>query len=247
MKGKCNMNNEINDKKRKLMTIVGVLLLVVSIVGISLAMFSANFTGTKENKLKTGSISLNCTETNFTLTNTQALTDAQGIALTNNEATCTLTSAINGTINIGYDVALYDVTGSGTLTENNVKMQASKTENSTTTYLAGSSATTGVLVSSIKNQVGQYDTSITNYKLDSATVNQTKTITYKIKAWVGSQGSGSGTLTPTNTNGYCSDQKYTTKETCESAREIWGYDQKVGQAGGNFSFKLKVGATQVLS
>ena len=239
------MNNKSKDKKVKLLTAAGVLLLVVAIVGVSFAVFTANLTGVKENKLTTGYVTMTCTETNFTLENTSVLTDEQGIARNDNEATCTLSTTMNGTMNIGYDVALYDVTNSAALSENNVKIQASKVDNSTTSYLAGSSATTGVLVSSIKTSAGQYDTSITGYKLDSATVNQTKTIEYKVKAWVANE-EGNSTTT-TNTDGYCSDTTKTTKETCESAGEIWGYDQKIGQAGGTFSFKLKVGASQVLS
>ena len=239
------MNNKSKDKKVKLLTAAGVLLLVVAIVGVSFAVFTANLTGVKENKLTTGYVTMSCTETNFTFENTSVLTDEQGIARNDNEATCTLVTTMNGTMNIGYDVALYDVTNSAALSENNVKIQASKVDNSTTSYLAGSSATTGVLVSSIKTSAGQYDTSITGYKLDSATVNQTKTIEYKVKAWVANE-EGNSTTT-TNTDGYCSDTTKTTKETCESAGEIWGYDQKIGQAGGTFSFKLKVGASQVLS
>ena len=238
-----------DNKKKKQITIavIGVLILIIAIIGSAYAVFTATLTGVKQNKLTTGYVTMSCTETNFTLENTSVLTDEQGIALDNNEATCTLSTTMNGTMNIGYDVALYDVTNSAALSENNVKIQASKVDNSTTSYLAGSSATTGVLVSSIKTSAGQYDTSITGYKLDSATVNQTKTIEYKVKAWVANEGSGSSSLTPTVTDGYCSNQTYTTKETCESAGEIWGYDQKIGQEGGTFSFKLKVGASQVLS
>ena len=238
-----------DNKKKKQITIavIGVLILIIAVIGSAYAVFTATLTGVKENKLTTGYVTMSCTETNFTLENTSVLTDEQGIARNDNEATCTLVTTMNGTMNIGYDVALYDVTNSAALSENNVKIQASKVDNSTTSYLAGSSATTGVLVSSIKTSAGQYDTSITGYKLDSATVNTTKTIEYKVKAWVANEGSGSGSLTPTVTDGYCSNQTYTTKETCESAGEIWGYDQKIGQEGGTFSFKLKVGASQVLS
>ena len=237
----------MENKKKKQITIavIGVLILIIAIIGSAYAVFTATLTGVKENKLTTGYVTMVCNETNFTLSNTQPLTDEQGLALNNNEATCTLSTTMNGTMNIGYDVALYDVTNSAALSENNVKIQASKVDNSTTSYLAGSSATTGVLVSSIKTSAGQYDTSITGYKLDSATVNQTKTIEYKVKAWVANE-EGNSTTT-TNTDGYCSNQTYTTKETCESAGEIWGYDQKIGQEGGTFSFKLKVGASQVLS
>ena len=238
---------EKNKKKQITIAVIGVLILIIAIIGSAYAVFTATLTGVKENKLTTGYVTMSCTETNFTLENTSVLTDEQGIARNDNEATCTLVTTMNGTMNIGYDVALYDVTNSSALTENNVKIQASKVDNSTTSYLAGSSATTGVLVSSIKTSAGEYDTTITGYKLDSATVNQTKTIEYKVKAWVANEGSGSSSLTPTVTDGYCSNQTYTTKETCESAGEIWGYDQKIGQEGGSFSFKLKVGASQVLS
>ena len=236
-----------DNKKKKQITIavIGVLILIIAVIGSAYAVFTATLTGVKENKLTTGYVTMSCTETNFTLENTSVLTDEQGIARNDNEATCTLVTTMNGTMNIGYDVALYDVTNSAALSENNVKIQASKVDNSTTSYLAGSSATTGVLVSSIKTSAGEYDTSITGYKLDSATVNQTKTIEYKVKAWVANE-TGNSTTT-TNTDGYCSNQTYTTKETCESAGEIWGYDQKIGQEGGSFSFKLKVGASQVLS
>ena len=236
---------ENNKKKQITIAVIGVLILVIAIVGSAYAVFTATLTGVKENKLTTGYVTMTCNETNFTLSDTSVKTDEEGIALENNEATCTLNTTMNGTMNIGYDVALYDVTNSTALTENNIKIQASKVDNSTTSYLAGSSATTGVLISSIKTQAGQYDTSITGYKIDSATVNQTKTIEYKVKAWVANQEGNS--VTTTNTDGYCSDETITTQSACEQAGEIWGYDQKVGQAGGTFSFKLKVGASQVLS
>ena len=236
---------ENNKKKMITIAVIGVLILIIAVIGSAYAVFTATLTGVKENKLTTGYVTMSCTETNFTLENTSVKTDEEGIALENNEATCTLSTTMNGTMTVGYDVALYDVTNSAALSENNVKIQAIKVDNSTTSYLAGSSATTGVLVSSIKTSAGQYDTSITGYKLDSATVNQTKTIEYKVKVWVANE-EGNSTTT-TNTDGYCSDTTKTTKETCESAGEIWGYDQKIGQAGGTFSFKLKVGASQVLS
>ncbi len=165
-----------DNKKKKQITIavIGALILIIAIIGSAYAVFTATLTGVKQNKLTTGYVTMTCTETNFTLSDTSVKTDEEGIALENNEATCTLNTTMNGTMNIGYDVALYDVdslTPSDSLTENNVKIQASKVDNSTTSYLAGSSATEGVLVSSIKTSAGQYDTSITGYKLDSATVN----------------------------------------------------------------------------
>ena len=147
-------------------------------------------------------------------------------------------------MNIGYDLALYDVTPSTAITASNVKIRATKTDNGTTSYVQGS-ANEGVLLSTISSTGGTYDTTITGYKVDSGTVNTTKTIVYNIKSWVASEEEGENTTT--NTNGYCSDETITTKSACETAGEVWGYNQKSTQAGGTFSFKLKVGAKQIYS
>ena len=238
------MEQEKKSKKIIVISIVVVLLLVAVIAG-TYAVFTASLTGVKENKLTTGYVLMNCNETNFTLQNTQPLTDAQGIALNNNEATCTLTTTMNGQMTIGYDIALKDVTPSTTITTDDVKIRVAKTENSSTTYVAGSTATTGVLISSIASAAGTYDNTITGYKVDSGTINATKTITYNIKSWVASEQDSQNTTT--NTDGYCSDETLTTKEACTNAGEVWGYNQKAGRTGGSFSFKLKVGAKQIYS
>jgi hypothetical protein len=213
-------------------------------------MFTANLTGTKQNKLTSGYVTLNCTETNFSLANTKTMTDAEGIALgSGNTATCTLTSTMAGVMNIGYDfglTAVDAVTPSDGIGPSNVKIQASKKiDSGSTTYLAGSTASAGVLVSSIQNAQGQYDSvGVPSYKIDSATITGNHSVLYTIKTWVSSE---NGSNTNTNTNGVCSDTTYTTQATCQAAGEIWGYEQKSSQAGGSFSYKLKIGATQVLS
>ncbi len=246
--GKEKLMEENNNKNKKylIITLISIVVLILAIVATSYAVFTANLTGVKSNKLTTGYVTMSCAETSFSLTDTQALTDAAGIALNNNEATCTLNTTMNGSMTIGYDVALTAVTPSASLTNGDIKIQASKVKNGTTTYLVSSTATTGVLLSSIASSSGTYDNTITGYKIDSVTTNTSETVVYKIKAWVGSESSG-GSITTTNTDGYCSDQSYTTKAACEAAGEIWGYDQSKGQAGGTFSFKLRVGASQVFA
>ncbi len=239
----------MDNKKVLGISIAAVIVLVVAIIATSYAVFTANITGHEENVLTTGYVTLRCTESTFNVANTQPMTDAQGIAATNNAATCTLTSEMSGTMTVGYDVALTDVdadTPSDSLGAGNVKIQASKSVNSgAAQYLAGTTASTGALVSSIASSGGTYDSSITGYKIDSATVNGNSTIIYTIKAWVASE--ATGTNNTTTQDGECSDTTKTTKTACEAAGEIWGYRQRVSQAGGSFSFKLKVGASQVLS
>lgn len=239
-------------KKNKVLivSVVSVAFLVVAIIAVSYAMFTANLSGTKVNKLVSGYVRLNCTETNFNLADTRSMTDEEGIGLgDSNTATCTLVSTMGGAMNVGYDLGLTDVdavTPSDAIGQDNVKIQASKKiDSGSTTYLAGSTADTGVLVSSLQSKKGQYDSvGVPSYKVDSAIVSGNHSIVYTIKSWVTSEG---GSPTNTNTNGVCTDTTYTTQSTCEAAGEIWGYRQRFAQAGGSFSFKLKIGATQVLS
>lgn len=239
----------MDNKKVLGISIAAVVVLVIAIVATSYAAFTAQLTGTKENKLTTGYVKMNCAETRFAIANTSAMTDAQGIAAADNVATCTLTSEMVGSMTVGYDVALYDVDAtspSDSLTKNDVKIQATKSiDSGAVSYLAGTSSTAGVTVGTLENSAGQYDTSITNYKLDSATLTGNHSVLYSIKAWVAND-SGSS-VTNSASTGTCSDTSYSTESACKDAGEIWGSSQTQTQAGSSFSFKLKIGATQVLS
>lgn len=256
----------MNNKKVLIISIVAVFILVVAIVATSYATFTANLTGTKENKIQTGYVKMNCEETTMSVTDTQPLSDADGIASTNNVATCTLSVTMQGTMKLGYDVGFDEVTGSDSLTTSGVKFQALKRIGSTAetpTYLAGTTATTGQTFASIAETAGTHvPAEITAYKIDSAEVESTQNIYYTIKAWVASEGSGSQSLcsnvqysteeaceaageTWGTENGVCSDESYTSQESCKDAGEIWGTRQTVGQSGGSFSFKLKIASTQI--
>ena len=239
----------MNNKKVFGISVAAVFILVVAIVATSFAVFSANFTGTQNNTLQTGYVTLNCNETLMSLSDVSAMTDAQGIAATNNAATCTLTSTMNGTMTVGYDIALTDVdTGSTSdaLTTENVKMQLSKVVGSgQTEYLGGSDANNGVFVKSLADNGGSHDANLTSYVFDSATLTGNKTVVYTIKTWVSSIAAGTNTPS-SSTTASCSDSTYTEQTACETAGEIWGTSQTQTQAGGEFKFKLKIGATQVL-
>ena len=70
----------MDNKKVLGISIAAVVVLVIAIVATSYAAFTAQLTGTKENKLTTGYVKMNCAETRFAIANTSAMTDAQGIA-----------------------------------------------------------------------------------------------------------------------------------------------------------------------
>ena len=50
---------ENNNKKTLILSIVGILVLVIAVVGVSFAMFTFTGTGTKENVIKTGTVTVN--------------------------------------------------------------------------------------------------------------------------------------------------------------------------------------------
>ncbi len=91
----------MDNKKVLGISIAAVIVLVVAIIATSYAVFTANITGHEENVLTTGYVTLRCTESTFNVANTQPMTDAQGIAATNNAATCTLTSEMSCIMTVG--------------------------------------------------------------------------------------------------------------------------------------------------
>ena len=244
----------MNNKKVLWLSVVAVVILVIAIVATSYATFTANLTGTKENKIQTGYVKMNCTESTMTVSDTQPMTDAQGIAATGNAATCTLSVTMNGTMKIGYEVGFANVTPSTTLTTSDVKFQASKKVGSTTAtvqYLAGTTATTGKTFASIASTAGTTPAAnggplLSTYAIDTVdNITATQNIYYTIKAWVASEQGGTGSTTTTsNTTAHCSNSTYDNETACENAGEVWGTSQTAEQAGGTFSFKLTISSTQ---
>ena len=101
------MNNN-NSSKQILLSVLGVAILVVAVVGISFAAFSYSKTGEVKNTITTGTITMTYTEpTNgINLTDALPITDAAGKALSgdNNTFDFTVTATIAGTTTINYAI-----------------------------------------------------------------------------------------------------------------------------------------------
>lgn len=115
------MNN--NSSKQVLLSVLGVAILVVAVVGVSFAAFTWSSTDTTENKLATGTITMTYTaNTNgINITNAMPTTDDAGIALkdttdgANNQTfKFTVGATISGNTTINYDIGL----AKNTITEN---------------------------------------------------------------------------------------------------------------------------------
>ena len=183
------------NKKTLLFSVLGVILLLVVVIGVSYAMYTFSANGSKENVISTGTVSVSYAETStINLKNVYPSTDAEGskgVEGVSQDLVFTVTSTVsNETTKINYEIALANVTnGTATpnpLTENYIKFNLKKGDE----YVTGfGSANTGVLVSSIKGNAGTLvgtDGSklITEYYLTSGTLTGNATETYTLRAWV---------------------------------------------------------------
>ena len=109
------MNDNISSKQI-LISILGVAILVVALVGISFAAFTYSKTGTTVNTITTGTITMNYNEpeAGITLTDALPMTDASGMALTGigNTFDFTVSTTIKGkgTTTINYLITATEVT-----------------------------------------------------------------------------------------------------------------------------------------
>ena len=97
-----------NNSKQVLLSVLGVAILVVAVVGVSFAAFSYSKEGTKVNTITTGTISMSYDEGDnaISLTNALPMTDEVGKALadTNQYFDFTVSANITGTTTINYAI-----------------------------------------------------------------------------------------------------------------------------------------------
>ena len=182
---------ENNNKKTLILSIVGILVLVIAVVGVSFAMFTFTGTGTKENVIKTGTITVDwdsATEDNkIEITNKYPMTDAQGTTQNDNTATFTVEGNWGSQpLTVNYEVGLSDITAGTTLTDQYVKVSVTKDG----TYVKGT-ANSGVTIQSFASAAGPlslidsyYITNGTLQNEGSVAANHNMADTFVVRTWV---------------------------------------------------------------
>lgn len=174
-----------NNSKQVLLSVLGVAILVVAVVGVSFAAFSYSKTGEKVNTITTGTITMSYSEdTNgINLVNALPMSDEQGKTLSgdNNTFDFTVSATINGS---GTTTINYDITATkedSTLEDSAVKVYLTDiTSNGDTQVLAPTKV-------SLLSQTGSSETSGApsgQYKLASGTFTSSKTLKYRLRMWV---------------------------------------------------------------
>ena len=150
-----------NNSKQVLLSVLGVAILVVAVVGVSFAAFTFSQTGEKTNTITTGTITMNYTESDnyINLTNAMPMNDTTGAALPaatdGNVFDFTVSGEITGSGNTTINYAITAVPTEGTTLKNDyVKVYLTDQLDSP---VDGYTANTGKLVSSLEMGTGDSD------------------------------------------------------------------------------------------
>lgn len=234
---------ENDNKKTLILSIIGILVLVIAVVGVSFAMYSFTGTGTKANVIQTGTINFDVDtaspDGSFEFTNKYPMTDAQGVAQTGdaNNANIKIDADWGSApMTINYDLGL-EFTEGTTLKAQHIKVALLDGDGNVVvgTTKGTTNLTGGVTIASLASVAGPNNL-ITAYGLTGGTITQKSTINYSIKAWVSDQYDLDSKVDAANTT---SDQ-----DASGTLDDASGTLHKKQTASDTFKFKVVIKATQ---
>ena len=174
-----------NNSKQVLLSVLGVAILVVAVVGVSFAAFSYSKTGEKVNTITTGTISMNYTESEnaINLTNALPMTDEVGKALAdvNQYFDFTVSANITGTTTINYAITATKEEGS-TLPDTGVKLYLTDMDEDVDSEIMAPKKVSEITTTS-SDVSGAPDGQM---KLASGTFDATTSHDYRLRMWVAS-------------------------------------------------------------
>ena len=171
-----------SSSKQILLSVLGVAILVIAVVGVSFAAFAFSKTGTKENTISSGTISMTYTEgTAISINNAMPMTDAAGKVLsgTGQVFTFTVGATISGTATVSYEIAA--IKKSGTIADSNIRLYLEKSTTGASGTFSQSFAP-GPFVA--RTTAGPNGAPVGSMILESGTFTTTKTNDYKLRMWL---------------------------------------------------------------
>ena len=169
-----------NSQKKMLLSVLGVAILVVAVIGISFAAYSATFDYGNANSIKTGTIMVSYTEPSnaINLENAMPMSDDDGKALTGAGKTFDFSVSTQATnaLTVPYTISLTKVAGS-TLENGDVKVYLTK---------EGAEVLAPTLVSNLADNAARSGskTLYTTQDVYNGTEKEAKTTDYVLRMWV---------------------------------------------------------------
>ena len=188
---------EENNSRKVLLSVLGVAILLVAVIGVSFAAYSVTHTSTNSNTINTGTITMSYTEptSGINLVNALPVADSTAMGWTEAGKVFTFTVAANatGTVSVPYEISVQKK--EGTLADSAVKVALTKGTlggTKTETVLYGPKLMSELLVSQNKSTLR---TSVDAYKVHTETVNFVQgqnaptnaNQTYHLRIWVDSR------------------------------------------------------------
>ena len=192
-------------RKENIIIIVVLVVMVIAIIGVSYAAFSFSGLGQKENKITTGDISMTYTESDNTMSISNALptTDKTGmVRLKEGEYfDFTVSSEISGNVNINYEISAKEV-GDGTIDGSNIKLYL--------TRLTGDGTEEALMVPETYNEETSENTytgrPANEMSLYTSSMNSSESNNYRLRMYVteeyNPQGDGGGLTFTVQVNVY---------------------------------------------
>ena len=174
-----------NNSKQVLLSVLGVAILVVAVVGVSFAAFSYSKTGEKLNTITTGTITMDYTEDEnaINLTNALPMTDDVGKALadTNQYFDFTVSANITGTTTINYAITAAKVTPDSTLPDDAVKVYLTDMDGTADSQILAPTKISGLTPTTGSEPSG---TPSGQFILHTGTFTATSSHDYRLRMWV---------------------------------------------------------------
>ena len=181
------MKENNNNSKQVLLSVLGVAILVVAVVGVSFAAFSYSKTGEKVNTITTGTITMSYNETTngINLTNALPMTDNVGKALadTNQYFDFTVGATISGTTTINYAITATKEMPDSTIPDTGVKVYLTDMDDADTAIL-GYETPKKVSELTVATDSEASGAPEGQYILHTGTYTATTTNHYRLRMWV---------------------------------------------------------------
>ena len=179
---------EENSSRKVLLSVLGVAILVVAVIGVSFALYSTSSTG-KVNSISTGTITMSYTEPSngINLTNALPISDAEGKSLKGegNVFTFTVSATASGTVTVPYEINITK-DSSTTLADGAVAVYLTK-GTTTETEVVAKKLMSQVVTTANKStyRTDSYKLYSTNVVYQNGTVKTGEaTTTYNLRIWV---------------------------------------------------------------
>ena len=184
-----------DNSKQILLSVLGVAILVVAVVGISFAAFSYSKTGEKVNTITTGTITMSYSEkTNgINITNALPTSDATGKTLSgeNEKFDFSVSATIDGTTSIDYVVtAKPDTTTANTLPETALKVYLTDGASSSEAELLAPTILSTITKTQANDQAGAPEGEFVLYRDTFSGTGGTKN--FRLRMWVDENYAGAG-------------------------------------------------------